>query len=241
MWSVSSVHGAPESWTMRTPDEWPELNATMARMEAKRETIRAEFTARTEARRLQQARLTAEQDADFLQFSREDESIANRIAAIKFARGDSDGDLVLDGPKRPWLQNSPVNPTPWRDNQPVALPPRRKWRPEPPRGNGSAKSRRPRTARSLESMGGLRGLVIQIMLDAGEAGLTAYDLPPIIEERARGEVLERFLALKDKVKNAADGLYVAREAQLELGLVVERLHQHWRIRKATADEAALRG
>jgi len=82
---------------------------------------------------------------------------------------------------------------------------------------------------------------VESTIDAGENGLTAYDLPELIEKRATGDVLERFRALKDKVKNAADGLYVAREAQHELGLVVERLGQRWRIRKALPHEVALHG
>lgn len=225
---------------MDTSRPWPELDASLARMEASRATKRAEYDARTASRNAQHSLIAAEQDADVLRFAKDDTDLARRIAALKFARDGSADDVVVSEQGSPWPLRQPVDETPWR-NASAGYTPLGQWRLEPPRNNGTAKSRKPLTARSIDSLSGLRRLVIDISLEAGDAGLTAHDLPQLIEQRATREVLERFRVLKDKVKNAADGLYVARESQVELGLVVERLGQLWRIRKVSELEVARRG
>jgi len=111
------------------------------------------------------------------------------------------------------------------------------WEPQPPRGGGTALRRTMAEGRGLESLRGtVRGTVAQIMLDAGEEGLTAYELPALVAEHAPPVIAARFREGDHAklVKNAADVLYFIREVQDVLGVTVEKNGSRWRVRRTAA-------
>jgi hypothetical protein len=103
------------------------------------------------------------------------------------------------------------------------------WVPEPPRANGTASKRKLAQGAGLQDVGGLRGAALGATMAVGEQGLTPQELVQRILAEADGQVRERFERLADKVKNASDALYFARENQAALGVRVERNGPRWRI------------
>jgi hypothetical protein len=119
----------------------------------------------------------------------------------------------------------------------------RAWELQPPRGGGTALRRTMAEGRGLESLqGSLRGTVAQIMLDAGEEGLTAYELPALIAEKAPPAIASRFGGGEHArlVKNAADVLYFIREVQDVLGVTVEKNGSRWRVKRIPHERGVIR-
>jgi hypothetical protein len=174
---------------------------------ARRTAERAEEVARLRA---EAARLHAEQLADDRDLAALRRQTDRRLKNLDVALGSQ-------APRRPSNASAPLG-----------------WIHQPARRNGTAKKRTLREGAGLQDVTGLRALVIQIMLAAGEQGLSASELADRVLAEAGGVVRKRFLLLEDKAKNASDGLYFARENQERLGVRVEKNGGRWRLMREDA-------